>query len=803
MSSPLFRSWFAAFVLGWLGVSAVTIQAATNPPPSASPAPSAATASPSPTAPAALALADIAPQSESALGTLKAIEPDDTPGKETTEVRELLPEFSDRASQLLIQGIKATVGTSVSLDTLRDIQGGWTKLQTDLKARSELLNQRGTALADEQKQIDTLQTQWTATAAAIRPKDANVPPETSALVGDVLAAIREARQRIKVRQTSLLDLQARVGDLNGKVRDGLAGAEKASADAVKTLFVRDSPPVWAAQARPAPDLAGRWGASYAGQFGDLQSYVRTHGDLLAIHGAIFLVLLALLFWLRRGLHAWTEQEPHLKRAAPIFQVPIATALALSFLLKGPLYAGAPSLFRALLGVAVLLPTVVILRRLLDRRLYFILYALIVFFCLDLVRVATATLPALNRWIFLGEMAGGALVFLLLTRAQSVIDPRARAFLGRWFPVLMALAVATLAAALGATAFGYVRLGTLVGTAVLTSAYVAVFLYALLRVIEGLTLIALRLPPASSSRIAQTHREPVQRNVYSLFRAAALAFWVYFTLSRLQVWSPLYGWTRDALAKEHGYGSFNLTLGSLLSFALAIWVSLLVSRVLRFFLDEEVYERVHLSAGLPYAISTMLNYLILLVGFIVALGLLGVDLTKITIVAGAFSVGLGFGLQNIINNFVSGIILLFERPVKVGDVIQIGDAVGEVRRIGIRASIVRTRDGSDVILPNGNLISNQVTNWTYADRCRAVEIPFNIAAGPDPSHVLELLRTTAVGSPATDDRPAPSVYITAITAGGLSVVVRAWTTHYEDWIQVRSDLSVALVAAMTKENIKLV
>ena len=211
---------------------------------------------------------------------------------------------------------------------------------------------------------------------------------------------------------------------------------------------------------------------------------------------------------------------------------------------------------------------------------------------------------------------------------------------------------------------------------------------------------------------------------------------------------------------------SLSLGRLVSFAVAVWLSIQLSRLLRFFLDEEVYERIHLSPGLPYAISTILNYLVLLVGFLIALGLLGVDLTKITIVAGAFSVGLGFGLQNIINNFVSGIILLFERPVKVGDVIQIGDAVGEVRRIGIRASIVRTRDGSDVILPNGNLISNQVTNWTYADRCRAVEIPFNIAAGPDPTHVLELLKTAATTSPATDDRPAPTVYITAIGAGGV-------------------------------------
>ena len=249
---------------------------------------------------------------------------------------------------------------------------------------------------------------------------------------------------------------------------------------------------------------------------------------------------------------------------------------------------------------------------------------------------------------------------------------------------------------------------------------------------------------------------------------------------------------------------DLTLGRILAFGLAIWASVLVSRAVRFFLDEEVYERVQLSPGLPYAISTMLNYAILVVGFLVALGSPGRGFDEDHgRRAGAFSAwGWGSDLQNIINNFVSGIILLFERPVKVGDVIQIGDATGEVRRIGIRASIVRTRDGSDVILPNGNLISNQVVNWTYADRSRAVEIPLNIAAGEDPARVLKLLLDTVKAQPGAEDRPAPSVYITALTAAGLSVVVRAWTDHYEDWMKVRSDLSAALAAALAREQVKL-
>src|SRR6185295_487823 len=115
---------------------------------------------------------------------------------------------------------------------------------------------------------------------------------------------------------------------------------------------------------------------------------------------------------------------------------------------------------------------------------------------------------------------------------------------------------------------------------------------------------------------------------------------------------------------------------------------------RFLLDEDVYPRLFLPRGLPYAFSTVLHYTLLLIGFFTAVGALGYDLSQFTILAGAFGVGLGFGLQNIVNNFVSGIILLFERPLKLGDLIQWGDTEGIVRHIGIRASVVRSVNGSE-------------------------------------------------------------------------------------------------------------
>jgi small-conductance mechanosensitive channel len=199
---------------------------------------------------------------------------------------------------------------------------------------------------------------------------------------------------------------------------------------------------------------------------------------------------------------------------------------------------------------------------------------------------------------------------------------------------------------------------------------------------------------------------------------------------------------------------------------------------------------------------MLHYIILLIGFFVALGALGIDLTKVTILAGAFSVGIGFGLQNVINNFVSGLILLFERPIKVGDVIEVGGIVGEVSRIGIRASVIRAADGSEVIVPNGSLISSQVTNWTFSDRSRAVEISVNVAGGADPQRVVELLKRTAAGYPGVGKQPSPQVYVTNFSAGAVTFQLRVWTDRQEDWAQLRSDLSVALNDALAREKIPI-
>jgi small-conductance mechanosensitive channel len=178
------------------------------------------------------------------------------------------------------------------------------------------------------------------------------------------------------------------------------------------------------------------------------------------------------------------------------------------------------------------------------------------------------------------------------------------------------------------------------------------------------------------------------------------------------------------------------------------------------------------------------------------------MTKFTILAGAFGVGLGFGMQNIVNNFVSGLILLFERPVKVGDLIQMSDTTGVVKHIGIRASIIRTPNSAEIIIPNGNLISNQVTNWTLSNRQRGIEIKVAVGSSAKPTEVIELLKRTASAHKLITDNPPPEAFLIDFSADAFNYELHAWTNSAEEWVQVRSDLAVAIHDALVAQNIPI-
>ncbi|HEY0336055.1 MAG TPA: mechanosensitive ion channel domain-containing protein, partial [Burkholderiales bacterium] len=354
----------------------------------------------------------------------------------------------------------------------------------------------------------------------------------------------------------------------------------------------------------------------------------------------------------------------------------------------------------------------------------------------------------------------------------------------------------------ANAIGYVALANLIGNAALRSMYFGLVLYALVEILDALVIMAMRVRPLALLGMVQRHHDVLRRRVRLILNSVAIVLWALFALERLAIRERVLRSANDMLTAELNVGSISISCGDVLAFALAVWASFLVSRFVRFVLNEEVFPHARLKRGLPYAISQTLHYVILVAGFFVAMAALGLDMTKFTILAGAFTVGVGFGLQNIFNNFVSGLILLYERPVQVGDLIQMDDATGVVERIGIRASIVRTSNGSEIIVPNGKLISERLVNWTFSERQRGIDVQISVVLGTDPQRVIALLERTASDHPKVLKQPPPQALLTRIGPDWMGFALQAFTDRIEDWMQVRSDLAVAITAALVQQNISL-
>ncbi len=691
---------------------------------------------------------------------------------------------------------------SQSLDMIYRLTVTWEKYRDNLAAWARELTRCATNLEGEIARLEELKKIWQATLLSANQPD--TPAAVFKQIQSTADSIELTRRMVESVRADVLTVQARLADGEARVRTTLSSLERLQSSAVKSLVVRDSPPIWNLGIGFANEWKHRIGQTFSWQLTASAAFTKRLPLTFLIHGLVILLLAAAIEWTRRVIGRVPEKIQDLDRAMPIFDHPVLAAFALSLLIVPSIYPQAPRLIQAVMGAIALIPTIAILRRLLHQNLYPVLTALAVVYFVGQFRLLTASVAEFARLIYLGQMMGGTIFLWWLLQSSHLKNANSKTD-DRILVAIRAVAkigLILLPAALVANIFGYVNLGNLLGIIFLRSMFLAAALYAAIRIIEGMIIVGLQIRPLGSLRVVRLHREMLQRRICRGLEMLAFLFWLSQTLNFFGLQRQLITASEAVLNANLAIGSLNVSPGRIIAFLITVWASFLISRFLRFLLEEDVYQHFRLARGIPYAISTMLHYVVLLVGFFLALGALGIDLTKITIVAGAFSVGVGFGLQNIFNNFVSGLILLFERPIKIGDVIEVGGNVGEVQHIGIRASVIRTAEGSEIIVPNGLLISSQVTNWTFSDRRRAVEVSVSVAGGTDLQRVIELLRGTASAQQGVAKEPPPQVYVINFTAGAIALQLRAWTDRYQDWTQVRSDLSMAVNDVLVREKISI-
>ncbi|MEW5974252.1 MAG: mechanosensitive ion channel domain-containing protein [Acidobacteriota bacterium] len=257
---------------------------------------------------------------------------------------------------------------------------------------------------------------------------------------------------------------------------------------------------------------------------------------------------------------------------------------------------------------------------------------------------------------------------------------------------------------------------------------------------------------------------------------------------------------EPFAKVSGTDVSVFTLVQVLIFIIAV---ALLSRVTYSLLLNKVLSRAPIDSGLQHAIATFAKYLVLVTGVWVGLQTAGIDLTALTVLAGAVGVGLGFGLQNVANNFISGLILLFERPIKVGDRIEVAEINGKVTHIAARSTTVLTNDNISIIVPNSSFISSNVINWSHGDPKVRFRVPVGVAYGSDVELVKRLLLEVARENNDVLSEPAPRVIFKGFGDSSLDFELRIWTSQMLHRRGVLfSDLNFAIYAKFAEHAVEI-
>jgi len=679
-------------------------------------------------------------------------------------------------------------------------QRSWRVLSQKYATQSENLTLRAAELEKEIHILDQQQLDWEATWDQIRQRREieTVVERTS----QELVAIQKARAALEKQLNLVLTLQNQVSQTDRQISDVLLKIQAAEDWSRSRLFEQDSSPLWEVYEFRNLNQAMKSGIrrSFDRSFKISVEFLRVRKlGITCLVTSYFLALLG-AFKLRRQFEREVGagvSEVALKALDSPFSIVLLMALfgTIAYIRSAPLE------IAVIFCILYLIPVLRLLPPLLEPPLRKLLLMLAVFYLLEGVYLLIRFPPLVRREVHSLIVFAALICFGWLSRPsrwRELTTP------GRKFRVLtigMRLGLILLASSLAANIFGFNSLAQILSLTTLVGAFAGTALYCAARILMLVLSAVLRSNWAQPVVEAPTGPiEQTERWAWRVLVPLSFFLWLDAMARLLTIYDSVVGYVTRALSYPIGFQRVHITLGNILSFLFILIVGYAFANFLAFVLRKLLLSRFPVQRGLPFTISKVTYYVLLVLVFLAALANAGMELNKFTLVTGALGVGVGFGLQNIVNNFASGLILLFERPIRVGDIVEMKGLAGIVKRIGARSSTIQTGEDAEVIVPNSNLISNEVINWTLSSVRRRVDIPVGVAYGTEPERVLSLLIEVAAAHSGVTRNPKPEAYFVGFGDSALNFELRFWT--YEDWFRLKSDVAVGLTKALQEANIEI-
>ncbi len=688
-----------------------------------------------------------------------------------------------------------------SLVDLQDLESEWTHLSVKLTQVQKSLAATTTVLDKDIAWLDRQQDKWNTIHDQI--STAGSLEELRSRIQQSIEEIHSTKALAEDQLKFTVRLQTRISERDQLITGVLEKIGKERTRAQRGLFQTDSSPLWQFSAGHESNLGLQrvLRRDYGRDWVRLKEFVSNNLWTLFIDLCFLVLTLVVAIKMRRRLPAWVEKDITKSSFIHIFKRPYSVAVLAGLLATLPLLRVAPATVRGLLGLLLIIPTIRLLGPLIkpvDRQLLYTVVASNL--AVQTIKIATMSV-SLKRDL-LGMLAIGiGCVSASLSRGMR--QPADGHGAGRSIAVVVVrIGVMLMFVSFAANVAGYFALSQVLSDAVLQGSYYGAVLYTGKEIITIILSTVLKTEKANRIGVVHEYRATIIRSVAVFLTLGASVVWIGSLLNLLTIRDDVFDAVRGVLTKPLGFGEGRFTGADVISFLLVLVIGFLFAMASRVVLREDVLKRLPLRDGVPFALSTITYYVMLLFVCLLALLAAGVQLSKFTLFTGAFGIGVGFGLQNTINNFASGLVLLLERPIRENDILEVDGSFGEVTRIGMRSTSLRTAQEAEVIVPNSTLVTGKVINWSRLGRRRPIEIPVRVSYGKDPQSVIDLLVKTAATHSDVLSEPPPAAFLEKFGEKALEFLLVFWVGRYHLHRKVLSEVAIRVAEAFKEAGIQV-
>ncbi len=684
----------------------------------------------------------------------------------------------------------------------------WANYKSDLKDYQNILNARLDEVTSINKELVTEHSRWELTKANFADNKESV--KISNNIDTVLSILDNVIKISMVRLDSIFIIQKNLTNFILSVDEVIADINKVSLQLQKDYFVFDSPALWEfgkihALATDTSAIAATNSYTTVStrvneNLKTLIGYLDKNLKSFIFQIGFLLLLLILMFVIKRK---WEKEPTEItstveKEANIVLQHPFASTFVVGILTSAFFYKTLIPIFAEIHILLILTATVIILPKFTTPRFVTFLLLLLSVYVLQSIDVYLNAHSLFFR-ITLFFDSTILVVALIMGRMETRKNPKQFMHIRGLFNFIVPVYILLLIIGFVANIIGMVSLSNFIVSGILSSTALGIVVFVSVKVTTSFFILLFKLRDSAHTHALATMVKVTQKRIKPILLFVGLVLWIIFTLKSFEVYNHLLNYIGEVLLINWQVGEMTISLGGILSFIGIFLLAIMLAKLAAAIFHDDWMVNV-LPRGVAPAISLILRIFIISIGLYVSLSAAGLDLGKLGFIVGALGVGIGFGLQNVVLNFIAGLILAFERPINLGDTIEIDQEKGVVTNIGVRSSNIRTYSGSEAIIPNGDLISKKVVNWTLANRDRRSKILMKTSADADPEKVIGLLNRVALEHPSVFNKPKPyTLFYGYNEEGNLDFELYYWTT-FNQTLDVDHDIALAIFKQLKEEGI---